>query len=398
MNNNKALDVLFLSRTVKKHRYFSLLVDKALVDFNCKVISYHFLPKASSASIVAISPTDLEEIIDKFLEELFNARSGFLVEQLLKPLVSALSRRQVPRIYNRLFSFLEQHQPACISIWNGHKYRDNILKAVNKHFSIPVLYLENGLLPDSTTYDDQGINALNSIPKDPDFFKDGKFGEYKSRTIVGREYTRKVTALQNSLPEKYLLVPFQKERDSQILENSPHIKSMTQLFNLVKEALDASSLGDVHVIFREHPSSKTPYNGLRETASKHPKLHFDESTPLNDAIANATAVITINSSVGLEALLLNKKVIVLGDAYYSLKGLVLTAHDFASLTSAIKELHNFTIDKVLRDNFLAYLANFYTVEGNWGKADETHFKAVNARYHEFFTAHSQQSTSNRARP
>ncbi len=394
MNTNKALDVLFLSRTVKKHRYFNLLVENALADFNCKVISYHFLPKASSSSIVAISPTDLEEITDKLLEELFNARSGFWVEQLFKPLVSALSRKQVPRIYNRLFSLLEQQQPACISIWNGHKYRDNILKAVNMHFSIPVLYLENGLLPDSTTFDEQGINALNCIPKAPEFFKNGEFGEYKSRTIVGREYTHKVTALQNALPEKYLLVPFQKERDSQILENSPHIKSMTQLFNLVKEALDASSLGDVHVIFREHPSSKTPYNGLRETASKHPKLHFDESTPLNDAIANATAVITINSSVGLEALLLNKKVIVLGDAYYSLKGLVLTAHDFLSLTSAIKALHNFTIDKVLRDNFLAYLANFYIVEGSWGKVDETHFKAVNARYHDFFTEHCHKSNLN----
>jgi len=384
MNNKKALDVLFLSRTAKKHRYFNLLVENALVDFNCKVISYHFLPKASSASVVAISAADLDEIVDKFLEELFNARSGFWVEQLLKPLLSYLSRRQVPRIYNRLFSLLEQQQPACISIWNGHKYRDNILKAVNKHFSIPVLYLENGLLPSSTTYDERGINALNSIPRDPSFFKAGEFGEYKSRTIVGRKYARKVSVPQNALPEKYLLVPFQKERDSQILENSPHIKSMAQLFNMVKDAADACDLDDVHVIFREHPSSKTAYKGLRDIASKHPSLHFDESTPLNDAIANATAVITVNSSVGLEALLLNKKVIVLGDAYYSLKGLVLTAQDLSSLTSAIKALHNFCIDEVLRSKFLAYLANDYIVEGSWGQANETHFKAVTLRYHQFF--------------
>jgi len=381
------LDVLFLSRTIKKHRYFNLLVENALVDFNCKVISYHFLPKASISSSATISAPELEEIINKFLEELFNARSGFLVEQLLKPLLASLSRRQVPKIYNKLFSLLEQQQPACITIWNGHKYRDNILKAVNKHFSIPMLYLENGLLPDSTTYDDQGINALNSIPRDPVFFKHGKFGQYKSRTIVGRQYKRKVSTPKNKLPQRYLLVPFQKERDSQILENSPHIKSMTQLFHYVKEAVDASSLGDIHVIFRAHPSSNASYKTLRDIANKHPKLHFDESTPLNDAIGNADAVITINSSVGLEALLLNKKVIVMGDAYYSLKGLALTAQDSISLTSAINDLPDFKIDAQLRNQFLAYLANIYIVEGNWQKTNATHFKAVNAKYHEFFINH-----------
>jgi len=387
MNNSQPLDILFLSRTVKKHRYFNLLVKNALPDFNCKVSSYHFLPKASGNSIIPITPEVTEDIINKFTEEVFNAKSGFWVERLLKPLLHRISRRQIPKTYNQLFNLLEHQKPRCISIWNGHKYRDNILKAVNTHFSIPLLYLENGLLPNSTTYDDQGINALNSIPKNSNFFRNGEFGEYKPRTIVGRQYNRKISAPQNTLPEKYLLVPFQKERDSQILENSPHIKSMPQLFNLVKEAVDSCQLDNLHVIFRAHPSSKAPYKELREIASKHPKLHFDESTPLHDAIAKASAVITINSSVGLEALLLDKKVIVLGDAYYSLKGLVLPAKDLFSLTSALKSLQNFTVDKQLRIKFLAYLANNYIIEGNWKQANETHFKSVNARYHIFFAKH-----------
>mgnify|MGYP003650382884 CR=1 FL=1 len=376
------LDILFLYRTGKKKRYFTALSEQALSTLRCKVQSYHGLPKVNS---VKLSKQELDDIVFKAEQELYNAKDE--TWQTVKLLSRGLLEAQINKLYARLFHFLSEKQPKLLAIWNGHKWQDNVLHAVNKHFNIPIAYFENGVLPNTTTMDFSGINALNSVPRDIAFYQKLPQSAGKpAHKIVARKYkNKKPTKTKFKLPKKYLLVPFQKDRDSQILDNSPWIKSMRQLFALLLDALEASGRDDLHIVFREHPSAKTKYSDLYKKAAKHPRLCFDQQSDLTEIITNAEAVITINSTVGLESLLLGTKVITLGEAFYNVSPLVLSASSAPDLATQINALSRFSLDQKLLQQFVGYLEDEYVISGDWKKPDEQHFDSIRQRFFNYLT-------------
>ena len=242
-----------------------------------------------------------------------------------------------------------------------------------------------------------GINALNSVPREAAFYRglpqvEGKY----SGKIEARKYKNKKTPKSKfSLPNKYLLVPFQKDRDSQILDNSNWIKSMSQLFTVLVDALELSARDDLHLVFREHPSAKTKYSALHKLAAKHPRVCFDQQSDLTEIITNAEAVVTINSTVGLEALLLDTKVITLGEAFYNITPLVLRAASTLDLATQINSVSRFVLDQNLLQQFVAYLEHQYVVPGDWKKPEYLHFQSIQQRFLSYLL-HLQQLSKVRA--
>lgn len=369
-------DVLFLYRTKKKKRYFNLLKEQSLSTLKCNVQSYHGLPSAPAIEM----PEDvLQGIVRKAELELYNAKADFWqrVKALSRPILVA----QIKHMYSRLFHYLTENKPKLVAIWNGHKWQDNVLHAVNQHFAIPVSYFENGVLPKSTTMDFSGINALNSVPREARFYYTQTSMDPESKIkIKGRKYKQsKNTKISFKRPKKYLLVPFQKDRDSQILDNSAWIKSMGQLFSILLEAIELSDRDDLHIVFREHPSAKTRYSSLYKLAAKHPRLCFDQQSELSEVITHAEAVITINSTVGLESLLLGTKVITLGDAFYNIESMVLRASSTLELTQKINALKHFSPDQHLLKSFINFLQNDYVIPGDWKKPKALHYQTIQQR-------------------
>ncbi|MBU3005454.1 capsular polysaccharide export protein, LipB/KpsS family [Paraglaciecola arctica] len=369
-------DVLFLYRTKKKKRYFNLLKEQSLTLLNCQVQSYHGLPSAPS---VLLSERVLQQIVHKAELELYNAKSESW--QRVKLLARPILIGQIRLLYSRLFHYLTKSPPKLVAIWNGHKWQDNVFHAVNQHFGIAVSYFENGVLPQSTTMDFNGINALNSVPREARFYDSVVSKNIESNfKIKGRKYKQhKNPQISFNRPKKYLLVPFQKDRDSQILDNSPWIKSMSQLFHVLIEALEMSHTEDLHIVFREHPSAKTKYNSLYKLAAKHPRVCFDQQSELSEIIAHAEAVITINSTVGLESLLLGTKVITLGEAFYNIESMVLGARSTPALSQHINTLDSFSVDPHLLKGFIEFLKNEYVIPGDWKKPEALHYKAIQTR-------------------
>jgi capsular polysaccharide export protein len=84
--------------------------------------------------------------------------------------------------------------------------------------------------------------------------------------------------------------------------------------------------------------------------------------------------------VGLESLLLGKKVITLGNACYNIEQLVLHASNEQQLFTALEQLANWQFNETLRQNFLAYIADVYCIPKGWEKmleqADEQHLQAI----------------------
>jgi capsular polysaccharide export protein len=85
----------------------------------------------------------------------------------------------------------------------------------------------------------------------------------------------------------------------------------------------------------------------------------------NELIKGCNFVITLNSTVGFEALQHHKKVIVLGEAIYKISGIVISSNKqtfFKDLYETCK--NNNKINKILIDNFIKYLKYYYQINGN----------------------------------
>jgi capsular polysaccharide export protein len=273
---------------------------------------------------------------------------------------------------------LRRDSVESVVVWNGLKKHGAILVDAARQLGIPCVFMENGLLPSTTVCDPQGINALNSVPRDPAFYRQLAPAPAPRKALLQarKEQAPKQASGGRPLPSRYIFIPFQVDSDTQILLFSPWISDMRQLFN---ETLKLSlKFPQYQLVFKEHPSSTRSYRDLHDLLPSDQGM-FANEYPTQTLIENAEAVITINSTVGIEALLYGKKVISLGEAFYALADLCLTAGNAEDLEAAISKLMLFEPDEQLRRNFFGWLEEHYLIRGNWRTADEAHCQQVKER-------------------
>lgn len=285
-------------------------------------------------------------------------------------------------IYLKFCHILEKKRPQVICIWNGHRLPEMAVRAAAKKLSIPVAFFENGLLPNSTTMDFSGVNAFSSIPSDEIFYKkyaasvDCSFFELQSLEVRG-DHKRKKQNQDNivNLACRYIFIPFQVDFDSQVLINSPWIRSMEDLYSAILSIVDRIPDKELMFYIKEHPSDAREY---KEFYGKHPRILFVSENTEN-LIRNAEAVITLNSSVGIEAAMLKGKVIVLGNACYAINGITLSAKSEQALYDSVGLLSEWVPDLGLNRAFFHYLQNEYLLPCAWqsqiGGVSEQHYHA-----------------------
>jgi capsular polysaccharide export protein len=116
------------------------------------------------------------------------------------------------------------------------------------------------------------------------------------------------------------------------------------------------------------------YESLIKKAKKNVLFATNQT---QDLIKNAKAVITINSSVGIESLLFNKRVITLGEAFYNIDGIVKHIKP-NELKNTLKNL-DWEVDERLIKNFLGYLYYEYLIPSSWKHPDKSHFEKLTSR-------------------
>jgi hypothetical protein len=282
-------------------------------------------------------------------------------------------------VYERYF---RRHPCATIGLWNGNKFRQRVVVAAARALHRGLVFFENGLLPNTTTVDFRGVNAYNSVPRDAAFYQQICFDEQNPlpQQLVARKAERaKGGAKLGALPERFIFVPFQVNTDSQITIHSPWIGNMWQLFDAVAQARQALGESAPHFVFKEHPSCPQDYRDLHERCKADDRLLFANDFSTQELIQRAEAVIIINSTVGVESLLLSKKVIVLGSAFYDIDGLTLRARSQTQLLDALRVLDQWQVDETLRIHFLRYLHDDYAVPGAWSAPSESHWHAMKTR-------------------
>ena len=91
-------------------------------------------------------------------------------------------------------------------------------------------------------------------------------------------------------------------------------------------------------------------------------------------IKSATGVVTINSTAGIEAIQLGVNTLVLGQAFYNIDGLTLSARNQQELELGLNQLGSFVPNPYVRQGLIQYLECEYQIPGSWKKSTDHHIK------------------------
>ncbi|MGB7800497.1 capsule biosynthesis protein [Buttiauxella sp.] len=135
-----------------------------------------------------------------------------------------------------------------------------------------------------------------------------------------------LNTLQTSLDKRYYLAVLQVYNDSQILNHSNY-KDVRDYINEVIYSFSRKAPAEQYLVIKHHPMDRGHrlYGPLIKRLSKEygvfERVIYIHDLPLPELLNHAKAVITINSTVGISALIHNKPLKVMGRALYDIKGL-----------------------------------------------------------------------------
>ena len=287
-------------------------------------------------------------------------------------------------LFLKYYTILQKESYDYLMIWSGITFRQAIAKEAAQILNIQPVYIENGLLPNTIVMDKKGVNFTNSLPRDSAFYQNYT-PEKKSlpTQLIPRAPKKeaKFSEKKVTLPEHYIFIPFQVDYDTQIIINSPWIKDMSMLFSLFESMQHCMKNNKLHFVFKEHPSSWIEYPNLHERAEKNPRLHIINTLPTQTLIENAAAVATINSTVGIESLLLQKKVIVLGKAFYAIESICKKAENKKEMCAILQTLEQWQYHPQIVEKFLSYLYYEYLIPGNFSGENPEQYAKINQILH-----------------
>lgn len=275
--------------------------------------------------------------------------------------------------YNRFRRMFEANPGSVAVAWNGLTGTRRAFMAAARDAGIGTIFMERAPLPGRITVDPVGVNQVNGLPRDPEFYLDWA-GADPDRN--GRRWLHLKDSMQARMPKRgdveqsrdgsalgeapFLFVPLQVPDDTQIRQFGSWVQSMENFIDILGEAATHLPEG-WHLRIKEHPSSKIPLGDhLRRISEAAPgRIVIDNRTDTFLQVAASRATITANSSVGLQAFFWEKPVVVLADAFFRLPGLVTPADSRADMNRIFAGAENLTFEPALRNAFMNYLDQVY---------------------------------------
>lgn len=302
-----------------------------------------------------------------------------------------------------------------IIVFNGVQFFERIVVNKFKEEGRKTIFIENGLFPKTAQFGKSGVNAFLEIRTIPDcdlargvsfeavenFVNDlrNEFSELKGEEgsnyllkyklnkyhavvcfvkilffdvpflffeflskapfFIKRRFSfpKKNRGFSSGLPDRYVFFPLQVSADSQLLVHANDLSIEEAIFMLNKVVAKMSP--SCRLVIKEHPMERNiNYNNLR---TRFPEICWIKGVPLDEIIQNSLCVITINSSVGLQALFYNKPVICLGNALYGRKGVAATAENIDELEKILLASKFCFSNKELIYRFLYHLYHFHSI-------------------------------------
>ena len=284
--------------------------------------------------------------------------------------VSGWLKRQMLRgAYNWARAYFAAYPDRVAVAWNGMGGQRMAFLMGARDAGAAVLHAELAPLPGRITLDPAGVNAENSVPRDAAFFRDwaaghpdrqGEGWRAMGSGLVARPSRRAdVGQGQAALPETpFLFCPLQVPSDSQVTLNAGWCGGMEGFLAALTEAVAHLPEG-WHLRVKEHPSSRVALGPMLAPLVATGRAVVDNDTDSFAQLAASRGVVTLNSSMGLQAFFHDKPVVVLGRAFFARAGLVNPAPDQGALNRLFADPAALSFDPADRAAFMTWLDRVY---------------------------------------
>lgn len=282
-----------------------------------------------------------------------------------------VARWVLRRQYAGLRRHWERHPGDVAVCWNGMDRGRFLFAESARRAGNPTLFAELSPLPGCIALDPRGVNHLCSLPRSPEFYLAW------ARSVSPAQAARPDLPIKARPPRKpraaepsavtpppdgpFLFFPLQVPGDSQLRYFGDWLDSVPASLAAVVEASRRLPPG-WHIRIKEHPTSRVPLGHL-VPAGPGVRCFLDNDADTFDLVRRSRGVITVNSSVGIQAFFHDRPVIALGHAFWGFAPLVRKVTSAADLGEALAAADQLAYDAAARDAFLAYLARAYAFPG-----------------------------------
>lgn len=254
----------------------------------------------------------------------------------------AREKERVVSTYFALNELVDHEGVTLIGVWNGYTgYVANSLRVICHNKDISCFFMERSVFSDSLFVDFKGVNGAASIchvdanrVSRIEVLTDLIYRKVKGKNEESFSDPR---ALILNFNGEYIFLPLQVQTDTNNILYSEHIKTMRQLVLCVLNSILEinKKLGcDLKLVVRRHPEEVDE----RLNLPNHDSIHYFDSFDIASWCKYSRCVVTINSTVGLEAVTLGVPVVSLGKSIYSNKGVVLEANPSTLKSSLLSVL------------------------------------------------------------
>lgn len=318
------------------------------------------------------------------LPEEMNVEVSKSIEVLTGALHLPTARLDFLNTYEYAIKLFSKVNIKTIVLWNGQQLLCRAIASAATATGIKCKFLEIANLPNKIFCDSKGVNALSTLAFDANaldhyqvvdeklhiaWLRDYELSKTKKlpQSVVGNkkrikslinqclkkitcgvvsirlsylfnkrtgavsEFEKSLTTNNALLDTNFVFLPLQVSSDTQI-----KLHSDVDNFGAIKFAKDYASKRGLTLLIKIHPAESDVQHIesiIKEAQDTNSYLVNFNTT---DLIKNADTVITINSTVGLEAMLLNKRTVVLGRCFYK----------HFTKDKLMKYVHRFLIDNV----------------------------------------------------
>ncbi|CAB3760165.1 capsular biosynthesis protein [Burkholderia sp. MSh2] len=305
------------------------------------------------------------------------------IEVLNGQMTEARARRESAAIFRIASEQLRSRRVDLCVMWNGQQLVCRAVRQACTVHDVATRFIEISNLPGKLFADSLGVNALSTISRNPDvidrlplpdeetharwlsrYEHDKRMPLPQARTSLARKamstanYVLKVVSrgvarkrlasvrARNGMPAprqavhlptetlsscRYVFLPLQVSGDTQI-----RLHSEVGNLDAIRQAFEFAANESADLFVKLHPA-ETDAAEIDAILRLQETYHFEIVTsPTTDLLRHAYAVVTINSTVGLEAMLYGKRVVSLGRCFYK---------EF-DRDRLLKYIHSFLIDGI----------------------------------------------------
>lgn len=306
-----------------------------------------------------------------------------------RPVALAWLQKQFYAVhYNGIRHGFELHPDRIAVAWNGLNGLRRIFMDAARDAGARTLYFELAPFKGRITCDPVGVNQVNALPRTADFYLD-----WMARSSVQTDDWRrhrstiKQRAADHEKPDgtgqaqpkgRYLFAPLQVPGDSQLRLFGGRFRTVPDFIDALISAAEALPEG-WHLKVKEHPTSPISY--ADRLIGRSQRVVLDNRSDTFALVAGSDGVVTVNSSVGLEAMFFDKPVVACGECFWAIPGVAETASDPAALASAFTQPQAWSFSSAARGAFLTFLLDEYYVSIDGSPAEGDKIRRRLARDH-----------------